>query len=79
MTQASNLILNPSLVDEVRSSMLNFIQATLRRPDVWVLKRINEDLRVLEGASEVWVADNQLVIPKVSMRGIRLPLWRLSG
>jgi hypothetical protein len=79
MTQASSLILNPSLVDEVRNSMMNTIQGALRRPDVETLKRVNEDLRVLEGVSEVWVADNWLVIPKVSMRGTRLPLWRLSG
>jgi hypothetical protein len=77
MTQASSLILDPSLVDEVRWSMMDFIQVVVERPDARAFKRINEGLRILEGVSEVWVVDNWLAIPKVSMRDTRFPLWRI--
>jgi hypothetical protein len=77
MTQALSLILNPNLVDEVRNSMLDFIDTAVR-PNVEILKRLIEDLRVLEDIDEAWVVGNWLAVPKVSMRDVKPPLRGLD-
>jgi hypothetical protein len=77
MTQATSLILNPNLVDEVRNSMLDFMDSAVR-PNVEIFKRLIEDLRVLEDIDEIWVVGNWLAVPKVSMRDVKPPLRGLD-
>jgi hypothetical protein len=77
MTQATSLILSPNLVDEVRNSMLGFIDTAVR-PNVEIFKRLIKDLEVLEDIDEAWVVGNWLAVPKVSMRDVKPPLRSLD-